>query len=81
MTLRLDPGMTVRFVLDNETITGSHLATLCFGVIADERPVVPCALRQIVPVHVATVDDTVRLLWISDDQILTASTHPTGGFP
>ena len=81
MTLDLDPGMTVRFVLDNETITGSNLATLCYGIIADERPVVPCALRQIVPVSVATVDGPTRLLWISDDQILTSSTHPSGGFP
>lgn len=81
MTLDLDPGMTVRFILDSEIVTGSHLSTLSSGVIASERPVVPCALRQIIPVHVRTITDETRLVWISDDQILSASRHPTGGLP
>lgn len=81
MTLDLSPGMTVRFVSDCQSITGSHLSTLCLGVIAPERPVVACALRQIVPVNVRLDDETTRLLWISDDQILTSHAHPTGGFP
>ena len=81
MRLTLDPGSTVRFILDSETLTGSPLPTLSTGVISDLRPIVPCALRQIIPVTIRTVAEETRLVWISDDQILTVSAHPSGGLP
>ena len=80
MTCDLRPGLTVRFILDSEKLTGSWLPTLSMGVI-DDKPIVACALRQIVPIKIATHAGEDRIVWISDDQIITASSHPSGGFP
>ena len=73
-------GSTVRFFLENEKITGTHLPTLSIGTVSD-RSIVACALRQIVPIEVRTITGESRIVWVSDDQILTASTHPSGGLP
>jgi hypothetical protein len=70
MTVSLEPGAVVRFVYDNEKVTGSHLPTLMVGRIAD-RPVFPCALRVIIPVEVETFDSDRRIIWVNDDQVLT----------
>ena len=78
-TLDFRPGSTVRFVIDSEKVTGSHLSTLMTGVVID-RPVFPCAHRVIVPVQVDSVTGS-RVVWVSDDQVLSCSTHPSGGLP
>lgn len=78
-TLDFRPGSTVRFVCDIDQVTGSNLITLMTGVVSD-RPVFPCAHRVIVPVLVDTVSGR-RVVWVSDDQVLSCSPHPSGGLP
>lgn len=71
-------GATVRFVIEFERYTGTHQPVLAVGHIAD-RPVCPCAHRVIVPVRFTDANEVVRVVWVSDDQILTI--HPASGGP
>lgn len=64
------PGMTIHFLFDVETVTGSYLPTFMTGTITD-RPTVPCALRQIIPVEVVAHDGQRRVVYVNDDHVLT----------
>lgn len=80
MTDEYAPGMMIRFVLEDDRITNSHLPTLVTGIISGGY-LAPCQHRRMIPVDVVDYTGRTWTVWTSDDLVLSTSHHPSGGLP
>ena len=68
----------VKFILDNETVTGSHLSCLMDGLVIGES-VKACDRVRFVPVAIYHEQLGRLAFWIEDSNILSVTRHPSQG--
>jgi hypothetical protein len=79
-SLKIEPGATVRFILESEALLGSHLSSLVIGRV-DGESVQACSMTTLVPVRFETFDGQEVSVYVTESSIVSASHHPSGGLP
>ena len=78
--LKIEPGATVRFILESEALLGSHLSSLVIGRV-DGDSIRACSMTTLVPVRFETILGEEITVYVTESSIISASHHPSGGLP